>query len=133
MSVLTGKTILVIGTILLIMPFFPTSASEAVDALLSDYQSRGVKEFSAAAGESLWKTESSGRSCTSCHSTSVKSVGKHERTGKPILAMAPSVNPKRLTNKKKIEKWFLRNCKWTFDRQCTVQEKADILLWLSSQ
>jgi hypothetical protein len=49
-----------------------------------------------------------------------------------IKPMAPSVNPGRYQDGKKIEKWFLRNCKWTFGRECTVQEKTDTLSWLNS-
>ena len=47
--------------------------------------------------------------------------------------MAPSVNPKRLTDRSKIEKWFKRNCKWTLGRECTPQEKGDILTFLLAQ
>ena len=47
--------------------------------------------------------------------------------------MAPSVNPKRLTDRTKIEKWFVRNCKWTFGRECTPQEKGDLLSFISSR
>ena len=47
--------------------------------------------------------------------------------------MARSVNPERLTEVKKLNKWFLRNCKWTYGRECTAQEKGDILVWLSDQ
>lgn len=44
--------------------------------------------------------------------------------------MSPAVNPKRLSDPKKIEKWFLRNCKWTLGRECTPQEKGDYLTYL---
>ncbi|HCS12500.1 MAG TPA: hypothetical protein DIW28_01710, partial [Zetaproteobacteria bacterium] len=44
---------------------------------------------------------------------------------KRIEPMAPSVNPERLTDPAKIEKWFGRNCEWTIGRDCTAQEKAD--------
>lgn len=47
--------------------------------------------------------------------------------------MAASVNPKRYTKMKKINKWFKRNCKWTLGRECTNQEKGDILKYLSQQ
>ena len=56
-----------------------------------------------------------------------------DRAGKVIDPMAPSVNSKRLTDAKKINKWLLRNCKWTFGRECTAQEKGNVLLWLSEQ
>ena len=109
------------------------SASNVTDTLLQEYQAQGANIFSAEAGKALWVKDSNGRSCTSCHLSFVKEKGKHKRTGKVIQAMAPSINPQRLTDAKKIKKWFLRNCKWTFLRECTAQEKGDILLWLSLQ
>jgi len=50
-----------------------------------------------------------------------------------IDPMALSVNPERYTDPDKIEKWFLRNCKWTLGRECTAQEKGDVLTYLGSQ
>ena len=57
----------------------------------------------------------------------------HVCTGKSIELMAPSVNPKRLTDSRLIEKWFKRNCKWTLGRECTPQEKGDLLVYLQTQ
>jgi len=42
--------------------------------------------------------------------------------------MSPSVNPDRLTDSKKVNKWFKRNCKWTLGRECTAQEKSNFFL-----
>lgn len=90
--------------------------------------------FSAEAGYRTWyRVEANGRSCTSCHGETLTVRGRHEKTGKPIEPMARSVNPERLTELKKMNKWFLRNCKWTYGRECTAQEKGDILVWLSDQ
>lgn len=47
--------------------------------------------------------------------------------------MAVSVNSERLSDAKKVKKWFRRNCKWTFGRECSAQEQADIFAWLNSQ
>ena len=110
-----------------------THATEASDTLIKTYEKAGAGPFSAQSGEALWTQNSNGESCTSCHSDSVTKTGKHKKTGKTIQAMAPSVNPERLSDTKKIEKWLLRNCKWTFKRECSTQEKGDILLWLSQQ
>lgn len=44
--------------------------------------------------------------------------------------MATSVNPQRLTDSAKIEKWFARNCKFTLGRECSAQEKGNMLVWL---
>ncbi len=109
------------------------TASEATDNLIKEYQKEGAGPFSEEAGQTLWEKEVNKRSCTSCHSMSVKNIGKHQRTNKEIKPMAPSVNPERLTEEKKIKKWLVRNCKWTFKRECTPQEKGDILTWLSKQ
>jgi len=117
----------------LMMSVSLASATEVSDALLREYQQAAAKPFSANNGEILWRQDLNGRSCTSCHSDSVKAPGRHKRTGKVIEPMSPTENVLRLTDSKKIEKWFLRNCKWTFGRECTVQEKGDILLWLSQQ
>ena len=128
------KKFLLYVTLVLLLPFAtPALASDSSDALLTTYQSQGAEDFSAEAGATLWKQDFNGKSCTSCHSDSVQSVGKHQRTGKPIKAMAPSVNTTRLTDAKKIEKWFRRNCKWTMGRECSPQEKGDILTWLANQ
>ena len=111
----------------------PSFASEASDALLEEYGSEVNDTFSAQSGEEFWYKDNDGRSCTSCHTDSLFAKGRHERTGKVIKPMAPSVNPERLTKVKKIKKWFLRNCKWTIGRECTASEKGDVLLWLSQQ
>lgn len=108
-------------------------SGDVVDELLQDYKAAGAVEFSEEKGEELWTSEVNNRSCTSCHTNSVKNIGEHKKTGKEIKPMAPSVNPERLTEKKKIKKWLLRNCKWTFKRECSAQEKGDILTWLIKQ
>jgi Domain of unknown function (DUF1924) len=110
-----------------------------VDDLLQEYRAQGGKEFSAAAGEKLWhqnfKDAKSGedRRCDVCHTRDLRATGKHAVTGKAIKPLAPSVNPERLADKSKIEKWLERNCKWTLGRSCTPQEKGDVLSFLRNQ
>jgi hypothetical protein len=53
-------------------------------------------------------------------------------TGKPILALAPSANPQRFTDRAKVDKWFRRNCRDVLGRECTPTEKGDLLTWLLS-
>ncbi|MCP4491997.1 MAG: DUF1924 domain-containing protein [Gammaproteobacteria bacterium] len=84
-------------------------------------------------GQRLWNSVANERSCTTCHGDSPAQMGKHVKTGKVIKPMALSVNSERYQDNKKVEKWFLRNCKWTFGRQCSDGEKSDILSWLSNQ
>ena len=110
-----------------------------VDELLEQFRSQGAHEFSAAAGEKFWeqnnKDAASGemRRCALCHTTDLRAMGKHAVTGKVIKPMAPSVNPERLADKAKIEKWLERNCKWTLARACTPQEKGDVLVMIRSR
>jgi hypothetical protein len=126
--------------VLLIVTALATSshvfADYAIDGLLSNYRARGAGDFSAQRGQSMWtevRGEGHAESCAMCHTRDLTKPGKHIRTGKPIDSLAPSVNPGRLTDAAKIEKWFLRNCKGTWDRECTDQEKGDFLLYIRSQ
>ena len=110
-----------------------THSSGVSDAMLDEFRALAENPLSAEAGAVLWVKDFNGRSCTSCHTDSLFIRGRHERTGKIIEPMAPSANPERFTKRKKINKWFLRNCKWTMGRECTAQEKGDVLLWLTGQ
>lgn len=112
-------------------------AETVVSTLQTSYQAAGAGAFSATAGKTAWSREvtasdGKARSCTGCHGSDLTQQGKHAQTQKAIAAMAPSVNPKRLTDRKKVEKWLLRNCKWTWGRECTPQEKGDFLAYLST-
>ena len=122
-----------VAVLMLALPLLAFGVSAATQALLEELAVNAAEPFSAEAGSATWFKDANGRSCPSCHTDSVHAQGRHERTGKVIEPMAPSVNPERLTKRKKINKWFLRNCKWTFGRECTAQEKGDILVWLSQQ
>jgi hypothetical protein len=115
------------------------SATEAVEQLLAEYRAKGAENFSIEAGKSLFfqefADEKTGkiRQCTTCHTDDLRNAGKHARTGKVIKPLAPSVNSKRLTNLKDIRKWLKRNCKWTLGRECTTQEKGDVLTFIQTQ
>ena len=117
----------------------PAVQADAVADLQAAYRAQGVETFSAADGEALWNREftdpGSGqkRSCASCHTANLRQGGEHVRTGKSIAPMAPSVNAERLTDVRKIEKWFKRNCSWTLGRECTAREKADVLVFIQNQ
>ena len=87
-------------------------------------------------GKTLWlqevTVEDESRSCSTCHGSDLSKTGQHQRTKKAIEPMAKSVNPERYEDPKKVAKWFKRNCKWTWGRECTPQEQADILAYLKS-
>lgn len=127
--------------------FAPALAqANLIPEMLSQYEAEGGSNFDAAAGKKMWSQEFASedgdmRSCATCHNSDVRTAGKHKKTGKVIAAMAPSVpfvaleegDEPRYTDVKKIEKWFKRNCKWTYGRECTVQEKGDFLMFLKDQ
>ena len=116
------------------------ASADVVADMLATYQAAGAKDFIASDGDRLWhqshpdpKQAGKTRSCTTCHGEDLRAKGKHVRTGKVIEPMAPSVNKERLTDPKFIEKWFRRNCKWVLGRECTPQEKGDLLAYLRKQ
>jgi hypothetical protein len=89
--------------------------------------------FSAARGEKFFReTHGSEWSCATCHTGTPTSVGRHARTGKDIAPLAPAVNPERFADAATAEKWFRRNCNDVVGRECTPQEKGDVLTWLAS-
>lgn len=124
-------------TALLALPAMAHSG--AIETLLDRYRQEGAAQFSATQGQAQWEQVRQAdagdgqRSCNDCHGTDLRQVGKHAKTGKRIEPMARSVNPERLTDTAKIEKWFRRNCKWTLGRACTPQEKGDFLVFLQQQ
>lgn len=109
------------------------SQADAVSASLQDWQTQAQQPFAADRGQQLWLQDHNGRHCGSCHGNDLTAAGRHVNTGKTIAPLAPSANPKRLTDRSQIEKWLGRNCRWTLGRECTPQEKGDLTLWLSQQ
>ncbi len=124
----TTLTLLLLGTL-------GTVHAGAIDDLLTRYTGSGAGPFDAQRGATFWQVMRPGpdgrmRSCGDCHGDDFTRPGQHVRTRKPIEPIAPSANPKRLTDSAEIEKWFRRNCDWTVGRECTAQEKGDLLAFL---
>jgi hypothetical protein len=117
----------------------PAWADDAVAGLLRQYEKQGASRFDAKTAEGMWtrmfEDAKSGekRRCSTCHHEDLRRAGKHAVTGKTIEPLAPSNNPKRLTDPEHIEKWFLRNCKWTLGRECTPQEKGNFLVMIRAR
>lgn len=112
------------------------AAPAAVQAIIDSYATAGGANFSADAGKALFQANHTGGnpdtpSCTTCHTADPKNVG-HTRAGKEIAPMASSLSPDRFTDPAKVEKWFGRNCNTVLGRECTAQEKGDILTYLSN-
>lgn len=118
------------------------SHAATVDDLLKDYAAEAkksdasFKQFEAAKGKDFYfaehKTpEGKTTSCAECHTKDPTKQGK-ARTGKVVDPMAPSANPKRFTDKAKVEKWFKRNCNDVLARPCTALEKGHFIKFLQS-
>ena len=114
------------------------SATPASDELFAKFKAESGGNFSAEQGKKSWTKEVKGEggemmSCTKCHGDDLSKEGKHYKTGKLIKPMAPSANAERFTDAKKMEKWFKRNCNDVWGRECTTQEKGDVLKFLLSK
>jgi len=126
-----------IAAVSLIVPL--VSLAAVVDEQQATYRASGAGPFNAKIGEQLWQQnvmnakDGRPRSCTTCHGRDLRSMGKHAKTGKAIKPLSPAVNAERLTSAKNIRKWFKRNCKWTWGRECTPQEKGDLLSFIQQQ
>ena len=112
-----------------------TARADAAAELIATY---GGGPFDSAAGAAFWQqkhqgTDPAGRSCATCHTADPRQPGRHAVTGKPIDPLAPSVNPRRLADRRQVEKWLTRNCKWTLGRECTDREKGNVLVFLQAQ
>ena len=102
--------------------------------IIDSYQAKAGVDFKAETGGNLWKQAGKqGRVCDDCHNADISRSGKHLRTGKEIAPLSPNANGKRFSDLKKVEKWFKRNCKWTWGRECTAEEKGHLMAWMLTQ
>jgi cytochrome c peroxidase len=85
-----------------------------------------------ARGMALFKERFADWSCTTCHTADPRHEGRHAVTGRTIAPLAPVANPARLADPVRVEKWLRRNCRDVLSRECTAQEKSDVLAWLRS-
>jgi hypothetical protein len=114
-------------------------AANSVADLLRTYQAEGASNFDPAQGAVRWVQEvtpaegGAARSCATCHNADLTQPGRQANTGKTIAPMALSVEASRVQDPVKIEKWFKRNCQWTWGRPCTPQEKGDFLSFIQQQ
>ncbi len=115
------------------------SIAETPASLLQTYQQQAKIDntasvsFNAMRGQQFFNNKHGNDwSCSSCHTINPKQQGKHKVTGRIIQPMAIIANPMRFTDATKSEKWFKRNCKDVLSRECTAQEKGDVITYLLS-
>jgi hypothetical protein len=68
--------------------------------------------------------------CRACHVVFTRQPEGHRPTRRELPPLAPSANPERFTNEWRTEYWFGYNCKLLLGRECTAQEKGDLITWL---
>jgi hypothetical protein len=121
--------------LILLSVIFWLPLNSAAEEIIQHYQSQSALPLSSERGQKLWEREgitkaNKTRRCNSCHHKDLTRAGRHAKSKKVIEPMAASINPQRYQKLKKVEKWFKRNCKWTFGRECTPQERGDIFTYL---
>lgn len=114
----------------------PAQAAVTPDSLQRDYEAEARRTTpssttSAERGAAFFRaTHGNEWRCASCHGDVPTQPGKHARTGKAIAPLAPSAQADRFTDAAKADKWFRRNCGDVAGRECSAQEKADVLAFL---
>lgn len=102
-------------------------------AQLQRWQAAAGAPGDAARGQKLFNTKAGNDvSCASCHGSPPTGPSRHASTGKPIDALAPAFNSERFADQAKADKWFRRNCKDVFSRECSAAEKADLMAYMLS-
>ena len=110
-----------------------TAQPATPEGLLAGYVAQAGAPASPERGQQFFTAPRKGEfgwSCSTCHGRVPTGNGKHELTEKRIAPLAPAFNPTRFTDLKKTDGWFRTNCKDVLGRDCTAQEKADLLSWL---
>jgi predicted metal-binding protein len=71
--------------------------------------------------------------CRACHVINDEEHPDPENAKKRIIEpFAPNANPERFRDPMHVERYFHTNCMMMLKRDCTVQEKGDLITWLLS-
>lgn len=109
------------------------AAAATPEELLAAYTAQAGGAVSPERGQQFFtapRRNDFGWSCSTCHDRVPTGKGRHALSDKAIAPLAPAFNPERFTDMKKTDGWFRTNCKDVLARDCTAQEKADLLAWL---
>ncbi len=120
---------------ILVLATVPAAAADTPAALLAVYSAKAGRTPAPELGRKFFVTNFGrelGFSCASCHTEAPTRAGKDQVTEKAIAPPAPAANPKRFTDRKRVENMFRMNCQDVVGRECTAAEKADVLGWLES-
>jgi hypothetical protein len=127
-----GLMVMKVLLFVLSLVFYGLANATSPQELLKTYEAQSGKA-SPARGEQFFNVKHGKEwSCASCHENPPNHETKHIITGKVIKPLAPSANPARFTDEAKVDKWFKRNCNDVLGRECSAQEKSEVLSWLMS-
>lgn len=130
------RTLALLSAILVAQATMASAAYAATPAeLLAGYVAQAGAPANPERGEKLFNTnfgKELGLSCSSCHGAVPTKTSRHAISEKRLAPLAPAFNDKTFTDRPKVEGWFRINCKDVMARECTAQEKADVLAWLIS-
>jgi hypothetical protein len=71
--------------------------------------------------------------CRACHVINDEEHPEPKRAKlRYIEPFAPHANPERLSDAERVEEFFKLNCSMVLKRECTPQEKGDLIAWLLS-
>ncbi len=135
MSIKTSKRIGLLLCVPGLLWLSGEAAASTPAAIMSAYAAKAGSPPSADRGEKLFTGKNKGgafESCTDCHTANPTRTGRDQVAEKSMPALAPAANAKRLTDAARVETAFRLNCKDVLNRECTAQEKADVLSWLIS-
>jgi hypothetical protein len=69
--------------------------------------------------------------CRACHVINDEEHPDPRSAKKRVLEpFAPSANAERFTDYEQVERFFHTNCRMLLKRECTPQEKGDLIAWL---
>lgn len=119
---------------------FNPAMQEYINSLKEEAKAmdKNFVDFDAQRGERIFSTKNKGKngeliSCQSCHNENLTKQGLNIFTDKSIEALAPSVNPTRLSEVKEVKKWLKRNFIDVYLREGNALEKGDVLYYLIKQ
>lgn len=113
--------------------FYSAAGDTTPQQQLQRWETQAGVPASAVRGEVFFATKRlHGWSCATCHHAPPKRAGAHIKTKKTLRALAPAFNERSLTQQRKADKWFRRNCNDVVGRACSAQEKADVIAYLLS-
>ena len=132
---MNNKTSIPLASLLAAMLVLPPAqaADTSITEQLTRWNAQATAPGNADRGQVFFSSKHGADwSCASCHGTPPTGQGKHASTGKAIAALAPAFNPQAFTDTAKVDKWLRRNCKDVLSRECSANEKADVLAYLNS-